>query len=127
MGMLINTCLVLLVVILRHNASVGLLGVGLVQATSLSSNLNHVLVMYTEFEILGVALERVKAFKDLPAEEGPRADGLKRVQLDPAKVKGSIAVRNLTVAYTADSEPALRDLSFTLRPGERLGVVSETR
>jgi ABC-type multidrug transport system fused ATPase/permease subunit len=37
---------------------------------------------------------------------------------------GELVVENLTVKYAPDFPPALRNLSFTVKPGERIAVVS---
>lgn len=42
---------------------------------------------------------------------------------DATALRGEIEVRGLTFRYADDKEPALRDVSFTLRPGQKLGVV----
>ncbi|MCR5693106.1 MAG: ABC transporter ATP-binding protein/permease [Bacilli bacterium] len=40
-------------------------------------------------------------------------------------VKGEITFKNLTFNYESESEPALKDVSFTIRPGETIGVVGK--
>jgi ATP-binding cassette subfamily B multidrug efflux pump len=42
----------------------------------------------------------------------------------PERIEGSLEVRHLTFAY--GEQPVLRDLSFQLRPGERVAVVGRT-
>lgn len=40
-------------------------------------------------------------------------------------VKGEIAFKNLTFKYENESEPALKNVSFTIKPGETIGVVGK--
>ena len=40
-------------------------------------------------------------------------------------VKGEIAFKNLTFKYANESEPALKDVSFTIKPGETIGIVGK--
>ncbi|PWN46197.1 P-loop containing nucleoside triphosphate hydrolase protein [Ceraceosorus guamensis] len=124
----ISCGLVLIVVLLRESQSVGLLGVALVQATLIDQNLNRTLISYTEFEIAGVALERIRAFADLPPEESSKSlkTGQSRKAIKPADVQGGIRVSNLTVAYTPTSQPALHNLSLDIKAGERIGVVGRS-
>jgi len=41
----------------------------------------------------------------------------------PTPVKGEIAFKHVTFAYPGAENPALRDVSFTIKPGETLAVV----
>ena len=40
-------------------------------------------------------------------------------------VKGEITFKNLTFNYESESEPALKDVSFTIKPGETIGIVGK--
>ena len=40
-------------------------------------------------------------------------------------VKGEITFKNLTFKYENESEPALKNVSFTIKPGETIGVVGK--
>ena len=40
-------------------------------------------------------------------------------------VKGEITFKNLTFKYANESEPALKDVSFTIKPGETIGIVGK--
>ena len=40
-------------------------------------------------------------------------------------VKGEIVFKNFTFKYDGESEPALKNVSFTIRPGEKIGIVGK--
>ncbi len=44
----------------------------------------------------------------------------------PWPSEGMVHVNGLTAGYHAESSPALKDLTFSIRPGERVGVVGRT-
>jgi ABC-type multidrug transport system fused ATPase/permease subunit len=67
-----------------------------------------------------VALERIQ--KILSADEiiPERADAT-----DPGRVKGAIALEHVAFGYDKDN-PVLRDVSFTIEPGQVVGIVGPT-
>ncbi|KAJ9478154.1 putative Metal resistance protein YCF1 (putative) [Pseudozyma hubeiensis] len=125
---IINVALVLLVVVLRHSSKAGLLGVALVQATELGILLNHTVISYTEVEIAGVALERVREFSQLEPEEDAAAvvKGKDGDTTNAHVVQGNIEFDRVTVSYSAELEPAVKELSFNLPAGKRLGLVGRS-
>jgi ATP-binding cassette subfamily C protein LapB len=52
------------------------------------------------------------------APEGPAGQAL-----HPARIEGRIALRNVTFAYPGATEPAVRGLTLSIEPGDRIGVV----
>ncbi|GAC94763.1 ABC multidrug transporter [Pseudozyma hubeiensis SY62] len=123
-----NIALVLLAVVLRHSLHAGVLGVALVQATSLGASLNQFIVSLTEVEIAGVALERVREFCLVEPEERsaivekPPNDH----QEDELTIEGKISFDKVSVSYGANLKPALHELSFELSAGKRLGIVGRS-
>jgi ATP-binding cassette subfamily B protein len=49
-----------------------------------------------------------------------------RAVADGAPIEGLIEARGLTFAYSPDRPPALRDVSFSIRPGQKVAVVGRT-
>ncbi|TKY91064.1 hypothetical protein EX895_001063 [Sporisorium graminicola] len=128
---IINVVLVLLVVVLRHSSNAGLLGVALVQATELGLLLNHTVISFTEVEIAGVALERVRELTNLEPEEhavmATKQDGEQdSAAASESAIRGNIEFDQVTVSYSANLEPAVKELSFNLGAGQRLGLVGRS-
>lgn len=127
----INVVLVLLVVVLRHSSQAGLFGVALVQATSLGVLLNQTIISYTEVEIAGVALERIREFSELQPEIDADVATKEDVDKDSdatsqPTMRGDIEFDRVTVSYSAELEPAVKELSFNLAAGKRLGLVGRS-
>ncbi|UZJ52796.1 hypothetical protein CBS101457_002116 [Exobasidium rhododendri] len=122
LSLLINVALIAIVVLLRNTNSIGILGVGLVQATNISMDLNQSLISYTELEIASIALERVLGFAKLPKEQEDSIDGVPRVKIAPDDVKGVIEFKNVDVSYKSGLKPALEGINIKIRSGEKLGI-----
>lgn len=62
------------------------------------------------------AMARIKALLALPRETGIEAGGA-------TVSRGSVEFRKVGFGYPGSDKPALRDLSFTIEPGERVGLI----
>jgi ABC-type multidrug transport system fused ATPase/permease subunit len=67
-----------------------------------------------------VALERIQAILSADDIVPERVDAI-----DPGQVKGAIALDHVAFGYTDDS-PVLKDVSFTIAPGQVVGIVGPT-
>jgi ABC-type multidrug transport system fused ATPase/permease subunit len=67
-----------------------------------------------------VALERIQTILSADDIVPERADAI-----DPGQVKGAIAFEHVAFGYDDDT-PVLRDVSFTIAPGQVVGVVGPT-
>ena len=84
----------------------------------------------TQLELQMTSAERLMTYSELPSEgelitHSDAARGVMR----PAKnwpTRGTVTFRNATMRYRADLEPVLKDVSFTIRSGEHVGVVGRT-
>jgi ABC-type multidrug transport system fused ATPase/permease subunit len=67
-----------------------------------------------------VGVDRIRAILDTDdiIPERPNA-------IEPAAIKGEIVFEHVAFAYAADS-PVLKDVSFTIKPGQMVGVVGPT-
>lgn len=75
------------------------------------------------FFFLANSLERIQAYLDIEHEEPSSPD-----RKPPAAwpTTGDLVVNNLSARYTPDGPNVLHNLSFTVRSGEKIGVVGRT-
>ncbi|KZV67808.1 P-loop containing nucleoside triphosphate hydrolase protein [Peniophora sp. CONT] len=75
------------------------------------------------FEISANSLERIYAYLSLEQEPQPSQESV-----PPASwpTSGELRVKNLSARYSPEGPRVLHDLSFTVRSGERVGIVGRT-
>ncbi|KAH7101139.1 P-loop containing nucleoside triphosphate hydrolase protein [Auriculariales sp. MPI-PUGE-AT-0066] len=103
---------------LRSSTNAGFLGVALSQLVSLSQAFQNLILAWTRVENGAVSVERVRAITQAPVELKPTTGGWPSV--------GKIEFRNVTLRYRADLEPALKEVSFKIEPGTKLGICGRT-
>lgn len=112
---------VVAVVAVSGHVDAALAGFSLTFALRYSSRLSGLLQSMTSIELSFNATERVIEYADIETEPEDGKDA-------PAAwpTEGRIEVEDLTVAYK-DSLPAvLKNLNFSVKPGERIGIVGRT-
>ncbi|KAK7045035.1 P-loop containing nucleoside triphosphate hydrolase protein [Favolaschia claudopus] len=115
---------VILTVSLRNTTSAAFLGVALSRLVSLGLTLSHVLSSYASMENGTVSIDRIEEFAKLPAEE--KNDEFV-VSTDPSwPAKGSLAFQDFSVRYRGDLPLALKNLSFELPGGTKIGICGRT-
>ncbi len=67
-----------------------------------------------------VGVDRIRAILDTDDVIPERSDAI-----EPAAIKGEITFEHVAFAYAADA-PVLKDVSFTIKPGQMVGVVGPT-
>lgn len=93
--------------------------------------LQWVVRFWSELEMYFNAVERVLDYSSLPSESdvfaaAQKAEPLSRDELEVWPRKGDIDIKNLFVAYSHHLEPVLRDLSLTVRHGQKVGICGRT-
>ncbi|KAG8879706.1 hypothetical protein FRB97_001503 [Tulasnella sp. 331] len=98
-------------------------GFSLSMATSFTGMLLWVVRIGNDFEVEGNSLERIKGYIEI--EQEPNA---KDTRKPPAywPSSGSIRVEGLSARYTKDGPDVLKDITFEIKSGERVGVVGRT-
>ncbi|KAK1145209.1 hypothetical protein N8T08_004361 [Aspergillus melleus] len=98
-----------------------LAGFALSFALEMSQNISWLLAEYAQLELDFNAAERVFEYTQLEQEP---ADGA----LVPAAwpTKGEVEVTDLHVSYSPDLPPVLKGLNFSVKQGERIGIVGRT-
>lgn len=100
----------------------GLVGLSVSYALSVTQALNWVIRSYCEIETNVVSVERIKEYIDLPTEKYNASRGV-----DPLwPTKGKIEFRDYATRYRPGLDLVLRDLSFTVTPKEKIGIIGRT-
>lgn len=109
------------VVAVSGHVDAALAGFSLTFALRYSWRLTGLLSSMTSLELSFNAAERVIEYSEIETEP---EDGKEAPAAWPAE--GKIEVDNLSVAYKDGLPPVLKNLNFTVRPGERIGIVGRT-
>ncbi|KAF8310652.1 P-loop containing nucleoside triphosphate hydrolase protein, partial [Clavulina sp. PMI_390] len=74
-------------------------------------------------EVEGISLERIQQYVDIEQEQLPSAAGV-----PPASwpTSGALSVEKLSARYSLDGPKVLQDLTFTIKSGEKIGIVGRT-
>ncbi|CAD6979727.1 unnamed protein product [Tilletia controversa] len=135
-AMICNTALVLIVVGLRTPRIASVVGVALAQTVNISFTLTQLVMAWCEAEIAGIVFERLYEFSTTPSEQfgaatSPTSTSAEREKALPMAVDlpspGAVEFRDVVLSYTpGEGEPVLKSLSFSLAPGEHLGICGRT-
>ncbi|KAJ7759637.1 P-loop containing nucleoside triphosphate hydrolase protein [Mycena metata] len=114
---------VVLTVWLRDRTSAAFLGLALSRLVSLGMLLAHFLNSYASVENGGVAIERIAEFAKLPAEE---EENMIKVDYSDWPSTGSLTFSDFSMKYREDLPLALKNLSFGLQGGLKIGICGRT-
>ncbi|KAH6672198.1 putative ABC bile acid transporter [Halenospora varia] len=119
-GSLFST-LVAIFIFLKKGMPPALAGFALSFASDFSGSLQWAIRRHASVEQEMNAAERIMEYCSLPAESQDGAD-------PPAHwpSEGRLEFSNLTIGYAPGLPPVLKNLSFSLQPNERIGVVGRT-
>ncbi|NXC08258.1 MRP7 protein, partial [Orthonyx spaldingii] len=122
------------IAIIQHQkqlANPGLVGLALSYALSVTNLLSGLIASFTHTEIMMVSVERTEEYTtDIPMEPQDRLVQVKaqicsQVSADwPSQ--GLVEFQQVVLAYRAGLPNALDGVSFTVYPGEKLGIVGRT-
>ena len=117
---LVNTLLVLIAVVNRHSTSAGILALAMSEAAGLNLDFIILIVEWTNVEMCITSIERIQEYIELPPQEKL---SLSAQALNPDWLKrGAIRFTNVSARYAEDLPPAVSDVSFTVKPGQRVGI-----
>ncbi|KAI0465937.1 P-loop containing nucleoside triphosphate hydrolase protein [Xylaria cf. heliscus] len=116
--------LVGLAVALRSRINPGLLGIALVQLTSLSHALTALVQFWTLLETSLGAISRIKDFSDTTPSETIAEESNEPPSNWPSH--GSVTFDSVSASYEEDGPLILRDVSFSLKGGQKVGIVGRT-
>ncbi|KAJ7215431.1 P-loop containing nucleoside triphosphate hydrolase protein [Mycena pura] len=122
----------LLTVLLRDSTSAAFLGLSLSRLVSLGVRLGHLLSSYALMENGSVAIDRIQEFANLPEEEEiastKTSDDITINVIDelPWPSAGSLMFSDFSMKYREDLPFALKNLSFNLQGGQKIGICGRT-
>ncbi|KAF4042415.1 ABC transporter [Phytophthora infestans] len=109
----------------RGAAFAGLAGVSLTYAFSVTQSLNWSVRMLSQLQTQMVSVERIKNYTVMDVEAELTSVG----KLPPAQEwpsAGAIEFRNVNLRYRPGLPRVLRNLSLSIRPQEKIGIVGRT-
>ena len=112
-------------------------------STIFADDILKFLTFFSEVEANLVSVERVNFFETVPYEKNYFNFEKERKEFQYPNVKvnlrsltlshsekvvknGEVVFENVTARYGEDAEPVLKNLNFTVRPGEKIGIVGRT-
>ncbi|KAL1925489.1 uncharacterized protein VTP21DRAFT_372 [Calcarisporiella thermophila] len=110
--------------IARGEVDAGTAGLALSYALNFVSQVNFFMRWYTEMEMSLNAVERVQEFVDMPQEPPAIIEGSRPPAAWPTD--GRIQVKDLVIKYAPELDPVIHGISFTINPGEKVGIVGRT-
>jgi ATP-binding cassette subfamily C (CFTR/MRP) protein 1 len=124
-GSVIVSCATFLVI--QGNVSAGLAGLTLVYALDVTKYMEHGTNMASELETKMNAVERIVEYLDKPLESSHDTDASVAlgIPVDWPK-KGKLEVDNLSMRYRPGLPLVLKNLTFTVNSGEKVGICGRT-
>ncbi|XP_059177499.1 multidrug resistance-associated protein 1-like [Physella acuta] len=108
----------------RYDLSPGLIGLCLTMGLTITSNMQLQVRMASLLEMDIVSLERILQYIGLPSEAPQHLECPGHFPEWP--LSGTITFKNVSLQYRAGLEPVLKNLSFHILDGEKIGVVGRT-
>ncbi|OJJ83074.1 putative ABC bile acid transporter [Aspergillus glaucus CBS 516.65] len=123
-GALVSFFSAAFVLINSKTIDAGAAGLSLTYAVTFTENVLWLVRLYSEVQQSMNSVERVKEYLDVDQE----ADAVLAESRPPANWpdKGAVEFSEYTTRYRPDLEPVLREVSFSVRPGEKVGIVGRT-
>ncbi|KAE8283707.1 Multidrug resistance-associated protein 1 [Larimichthys crocea] len=123
-GNFIVTFAALFAVIARESLSPGIMGLSISYALQLTSSLTWLVRMSSDVETNIVAVEKVKEYSDTEKE----AEWKHEFSSLPSgwPTHGCIDIRGFSLRYRHDLDPAIRNITFNINGGEKVGIVGRT-
>ncbi|KAG0215811.1 hypothetical protein BGX28_008121 [Mortierella sp. GBA30] len=114
----------ILVIINRNNVDAGLAGISLSYSLTFTDHVLWLVRLYSNNEMNMNSVERVREYMDLPQEPPAVIEGSRPPPGWPND--GEIEVEKLVMQYSPEDPPVIRDVSFHIKPREKVGIVGRT-
>ncbi|KUI69238.1 Multidrug resistance-associated protein 1 [Cytospora mali] len=116
--------LVSMAVALRSHMNPGFLGLALVNMMNLSHSLTKLVQYWTNLETTLGAIARIKDFaENTPVEGLPGEDAVPDADWPS---QGALRFENVSASYEETTSPVLKDISFSVEGGKKIGIVGRT-
>ncbi|KAJ7113275.1 multidrug resistance-associated ABC transporter [Mycena crocata] len=119
----IITAMMALLAVLSKDISAPLAGFALAFTNTITYNLILVVRQFVSLEQSMVGLERVKEYTDLVQEP---AEFIEPRPAPSWPEHGAIRCENLVIRYAPELPAVLHNLSFDIKPGEKIGILGRT-
>ncbi|KAJ7034289.1 P-loop containing nucleoside triphosphate hydrolase protein [Mycena alexandri] len=98
-------------------------GFSLNMAAAFSTRILFWVRLWNDVQIQGNSLERIQQYIDIEQEKKPTEAGTPPAHWPSS---GELIVEKLSASYSPDGPKVLRDISFHVKSGERVGIVGRT-
>uniref|UniRef100_K3W5E3 Uncharacterized protein n=1 Tax=Globisporangium ultimum (strain ATCC 200006 / CBS 805.95 / DAOM BR144) TaxID=431595 RepID=K3W5E3_GLOUD len=127
---LIGSVLVLVVttslVLLRNHLDAAIIGLAFSYALKVSQNLAGLVDIVTQIESAMVSPERIQEYINIPQEPLHRIPTMDPPSHPEWPSAGSVRFDHVSFRYKEHDRLVLKDLSFTVKGGEKIGIVGRT-
>ncbi|KAF9920021.1 hypothetical protein FBU30_010239 [Linnemannia zychae] len=113
-----------LLIVMNTNIDPSAAGLSLSYSLTFTDHILWLCRLYSEMEMNMNSVERVREYMDLPQEPPAIIEGCRPPPGWPNN--GDITVENLVMQYSPDDPPVIRDVSFHVKPREKIGIVGRT-
>ncbi|KAF9277945.1 hypothetical protein BGZ88_000877 [Linnemannia elongata] len=100
-----------------------LVGLSLTYAMNITGDITYLVRSWAEMSNQLISVERIEEYAELP-QEAPLETGVRLPESWPAE--GRIVFRDFSARYREGLEPVLKNVSFEVAPGEKVGIVGRT-
>ncbi|WP_297833623.1 type I secretion system permease/ATPase [Pseudomonas sp.] len=107
--------------IIAGNLSVGALVATYMLGSRVLAPLGQIAGLITRYQQAQLTMKSTDALMALPQERDAKQRPLERTQL-----KGALDVHQVTFSYNGQNTPALHNVSFSVNPGERVGIIGRS-
>ncbi|KAF9080450.1 hypothetical protein BGX23_002132 [Mortierella sp. AD031] len=113
----------LLAVLNQGQLSASLVGLSLTYAMNITVDITYLVRSWTEMSNQLISVERIEEYAEL-RQEAPTETEVHLPENWPSK--GRVIFRNFSARYREGLEPVLKNVSFEVQPGEKVGIVGRT-